>query len=229
MSKVPFIKVCGIQSLKEATESLASGANTLGFLLGLTHTAEDKITPELAARIIAELPASVRTVMVTHLLDADEIAFIARKVKVSAIQVHDDLPVKGMEKLRKELRGIELIKAIHVTGPEALLKAKSYEPCADFLLLDSRTTDRLGGTGQTHDWTISRQIVRQSAIPVILAGGLNPGNVGHAIDMVRPAGIDANSGLEHPDGSKDQAKIRSFAEQGRRLLSPRAAPPLLCL
>jgi phosphoribosylanthranilate isomerase len=158
--------------------------------------------------------------MVTHLLDAEKIIEIARKTGVSAIQVHDDLPIEGMKKLRQALPDTELIKAIHVTGPQAAEKAKLYESYADFLLLDSRTADRLGGTGLTHDWNLSRQIVGASSIPVILAGGLNPENVAMAIRTVAPAGIDANSGLEDLQGRKDPVKLESFANQGQTLLKP---------
>ena len=219
MKADPVIKVCGIQSLPEAFNSIAAGANTLGFLMGLTHKAEDRIDEGKAAFIIARLPASVRTVMVTHLFDADKIIDIAQKTGVSAIQVHDDLPIEGMTKLRQQLPKIELIKAVHVTGPEAVEKAKLYEAHADFLLLDSRTADRLGGTGMTHDWNLSRKIVHMSSIPVVLAGGLTPENVATAIQTVRPAGIDANSGLEDTHGIKDPAKVSAFAAQGRALLA----------
>jgi phosphoribosylanthranilate isomerase len=215
----PLIKVCGIQNIEEARGAIAAGANTIGLLVGLTHPAQDKITPEAGKRIVESIPDTIRMVMVTHLLDAEKIAAIAKMMGVSAIQIHDDLPVEGILKLHKLLHDVELIKAIHVTGKEALDKAKRYAGQVDMLLLDSRTEKCLGGTGQTHDWNISRQIAQAVSVPVILAGGLNPENAALAIEKVRPAGIDANSGLEHPDGSKDFDKIKSFAKIGRKLLS----------
>ncbi|RRA99806.1 phosphoribosylanthranilate isomerase [Larkinella rosea] len=216
----PFIKVCGIQTVAEALGAIDAGANTLGFLIGLTHRAEDGISAATGKTIVEAVPDHIRTVLVTHLLDAAEIAEIARSVGVRAIQIHDDLPVVGVLELRRLLPDVELIKAIHVTGEDALQKAQEYEEYVDRLLLDSRTKDRLGGTGQTHDWNLSRKIVQTVSIPVILAGGLKPENVATAIGQVRPAGIDANSGLEQPDGTKDFDKIRAFARFGRQCRFP---------
>ncbi|MCK5391564.1 MAG: phosphoribosylanthranilate isomerase [Deltaproteobacteria bacterium] len=219
-NRVPVIKVCGIQNINEALGSVEAGANTIGMLLGITHTAEDKITNETGKGIVDALPAGIRTVMVTNLLDADEIRDIAKEVGISAVQIHDDLGVLGIKKLRELLPGIELIKAIHVTGEEALQQALQYAPHVDRLLLDSRTKDRLGGTGQTHDWSISRRIVEAVDKPVILAGGLNPGNIESAIERVMPYGIDANSGLENEDGSKDFDKVLKFTQAGAKLRMP---------
>lgn len=210
----PFIKVCGIQTVEEAQGSIEAGANTIGLLLGLTHLAEDKITPDTGREIVSALSGNARTVMVTHLLDEVEMAAMAKFTGVDTIQVHDDLPVDGMIRLRVLVPSLTLIKAVHVVGDDALEHAKAYAGCADMLLLDSRTQDRLGGTGLTHDWDISRKIVLAAGKPVILAGGLKPDNVAAAIAKVGPAGIDANSGLEHADGRKDFDKIKAFAQAG---------------
>lgn len=214
MAYAPFIKVCGIQTPEEAIGAVKAGANTIGLLLGLTHLASDGITPETGRASVSALPKDIRTVMATHLLDAKQISIIADFVGVSAVQIHDDLPVKGIQELRRLLPRHELIKAVHVTGEDAIPKARSYASYVDYLLLDSRTKDRLGGTGLTHDWDISRRIVLEAGKPVILAGGLKPENVTAAIEKVGPAGVDANSGLEHPDGSKDFEKIAAFAQAG---------------
>lgn len=215
---LPFIKVCGIQTLEDAVLCIDAGANTLGFLVGLTHLAEDKVSAEQAGSIIAAVKNKVRTVMVTHLTDPDEVTEIAKKIGVSTVQIHDDMPVDAIRILRKTLPGFTLIKAVHVIGDDALQKAKLFEDCVDFILLDSRTKDRLGGTGMTHDWNISRQIASQSKLPVILAGGLNPDNIDAAIASVRPAGIDANSGLENREGRKDFQKVAAFVKAGLGLI-----------
>jgi phosphoribosylanthranilate isomerase len=82
----------------------------------------------------------------------------------------------------------------------------------DAFLLDSINinTGQVGGTGQTHDWTISREIARRVRRPVILAGGLNPENVAEAIRLVAPFGVDVNSGTKGADGFKDAEKMRAF-------------------
>ena len=216
----PIIKVCGIQNTLEAVTALSSGANTLGFLLGLTHKAEDKITPDMAKNIIAALPPETHSVMVTHLLDAQETADIARFAGTKSIQIHDEMPCEEIEKLRNLCPSHQLIKAVHVMGglDEACDKVDQYENLVDFILLDSRTKERLGGTGLTIDWDIGRQIVEHACKPVILAGGLNHANVAQAIRDVAPFGVDANSGLEFGDGSKNPAKILGFATTSAELL-----------
>ena len=110
-----------------------------------------------------------------------------------------------------------MIKAINVTDGSAVEQAKVYEPFSDMILLDTKSGRRIGGTGKTHDWNISKKIVEQIDVPVVLAGGLNPENIKEAVKKVMPFGIDANSGLEHKDGSKDLEKVRKFAEAGALL------------
>ena len=182
--------------------------------MGVSHAVEDEITPETGKRIAAAMPGEIRIVLVTHLLDIRRIASLATHAGASAIQVHNDLTVGEIRELRKLVPDKELIKTVHVAGDDAVRKALAYSSYVDMLLLDSRTEDRLGGTGQTHDWNVSRRIVQAVDIPVLLAGGLNPENVEAAINRVKPAGIDANSGLEHKDGSKDFDKIRVFVKAG---------------
>lgn len=213
----PVIKVCGIQTVAEALGVIEAGANTIGMLLGVPDYVGDRITHEIAKQIVASVPEGVRTVMVTHLLDVNEIVEIAEYTVVSAIQVHNDLDIVGMKQLQQNLHNIELIKAIHVMDNTAIKQAKMYGPYSDMILLDTKVKNRIGGTGQTHDWNISKEIVNELNIPVILAGGLNPENVESAINKVNPYGIDANSGLEHEDGSKDFKKIRLFAKVGNLL------------
>ncbi len=164
-----FIKICGIQTKKEANLCIKLGVTALGFLLLTTHRAEDAITPEKAKVIIDTITPGlpVETIMVTHCQDEDKIKEIALYTGVKTIQIHDNLPIEGMVKLRENLPNIRLINAVHVTDSqqEALERDLFLEQYSDALLLDSRTKDRLGGTGQTHDWRISKKIVETVKIP----------------------------------------------------------------
>jgi len=216
----PFLKICGIRTPGEAALALDSGATALGFLVGLTHRAEDGIGAAQAAGIIRSLPTEAETVLVTHLLDPEAIARLAAATETGTIQVHGDLPVEDVRRLRALLPDQRLIKAVHVTGPEAVRHAQAHATAADALLLDSRTADRLGGTGQVHDWSVSQAIVQAvSPLPVYLAGGLQPGNVEEAIRTVRPAGVDVNSGVEDASGAKDPLKLREFLRRAGAALA----------
>src|SRR5690349_5752096 len=150
-----FLKICGIRNPREAGGAVDAGATAIGMLVGLTHRAEDEIDAVRARTITADLPSTIEAVMVTHLLDETAIARLATFIGVSAVQVHDDLPPTAMRKLAALLPHFRLIKAVHVTRSDAIERARAYAAVSDALLLDSRTHDRLGGTGLTHDWKIS--------------------------------------------------------------------------
>jgi phosphoribosylanthranilate isomerase len=222
---MPFIKICGIQTYEEAAAALHCGATALGFLVGLTHRAEDGIDAADARSIVQRLPTDTQVVLVTHLLHPVPVADLSLSIGARTVQVHDDMEIADLRRLRALLPGIRLLKAIHVTGTDALGRALDYAAVADALVLDSRTADRLGGTGLTHDWSISRQLVAAaSAVPVYLAGGLRPENVEQAIAQVRPAGVDVNSGVEALGGQKDAARMRAFVARARAALE-RNRPP----
>ena len=211
-----FVKICGIQSREEARAALDCGATALGFLIGLTHRAEDAIGAAEARAIIDQLPSEAEAVLVTHLRDPERVAHLSATIGVRTIQVHDDMTIPDLQRLRVLASGARLLKAVHVTGEDALGRALSYAGAADALVLDSRTADRLGGTGLTHDWSVSARIVEAvTPLPVYLAGGLRPENVGEAVARVRPAGVDVNSGVEDARGRKDAQKMREFVARAR--------------
>lgn len=211
-------KICGIDTRENAIAALEAGADALGFLVGITHLAEDKITTEAAKAIIESLPPFVSTVAVTHLRDTGKIVDMCRYLGVTTLQIHDFLPPEEVAECRRRLGGVKIIKAVHVIDSEpekTIAFAQSYVGVCDAILLDSRTADRLGGTGRTHDWDISREIVRSTSVPVILAGGLTADNVYAAVRKVRPFGVDVNSGVE-TDTRKDPQKMKAFIEAAKR-------------
>jgi len=110
------------------------------------------------------------------------------------------------------------MRAIPVIDEASIEVARSYRGVTDFLLLDSYdpSTRQFGALGRTHDWNISRRIVDEIGIPVILAGGLGPENVAEAIHAVRPAGVDSKTRTDRADGTgKDLAKVREFVTAAR--------------
>ena len=79
------------------------------------------------------------------------------------------------------------------------------------IVLDTRVKGEMGGTGVTCDWATAATIIQNSALPVMLAGGLDPDNVAEAIAATNPAGVDMATGVEHTTGRKDPAKLRALA------------------
>jgi phosphoribosylanthranilate isomerase len=115
--------------------------------------------------------------------------------------------------LRDALPGVSLVQVVHVTGRESVDEALRVAPHVDALLLDSGDPSlprkELGGTGRTHDWSLSARITEEASVPTFLAGGLNPANVADAIRAVRPFGVDLCTGVRSA-GVLDAAKLSGF-------------------
>ena len=215
-----IVQIAGIRGLEEAGMLLAAGADWLGFPLRLERHDED-LPDEEAAAIIASLGIGERAVLITYLERAAEIADLAGRLGCRRIQLHGDITAVETRRLRELREGLFLIKALVVRpgNLEALLRdARAFGPSVDAFITDTwdPQTGARGATGKTHDWAVSRRIVEALPKPVILAGGLTPANVGRAILAVRPAGVDAHTGVEAPDGAKDPARVRAFVEEARR-------------
>ena len=208
------VKLCGIRSRSDLAVALNAGADALGFIVGVRHRTEDELTPAAAAELVALLPPFVGSVMVTHLQQASPILELIRQVGATTLQLQDGIAPQELQAIRTAQPGVKLIQAIHVgdgnAANQAMATAIAAEPLVDALLLDSRTADRIGGTGQTHDWSVSRRIVERISKPVILAGGLRPENLRAALETVGPAAVDVNSGLEDATGAKDPARAEAF-------------------
>jgi phosphoribosylanthranilate isomerase len=209
------IKICGINNIHDAKLAIKAGTDALGFLVGITHLAEDKVSNDEAKNIIKELPLFVSTVAVTHFTDYEEVINLVKFLNVTTLQIHDYIEPYKVKIISQTLPGVKIIKAIHVMDDNSILSAKKFEPYVDAILLDSRTKDRLGGTGITHDWNISAQIVNEMNKPVILAGGLNEINVYEAVRKVKPFGVDVNSGVEI-NSKKDFNKICKFISEAKK-------------
>jgi len=211
------VQIAGISSLDDALAAERAGADALGFTVRLPTGVHDDLTEAKARAIIAALPPFIATVAITYVDTARVAVELCRYLGVSALQLHGPFPTQELPLIRAALPHLKLIRAVHVTGPEAHAQARALERRVDALILDTYdpATGRHGATGKTHDWTISRQIVAQTHAPVILAGGLTPDNVIEAIRTVRPWAVDVHTGVEHPDGRRDLDKLRLFIERAR--------------
>ncbi|MFD3707125.1 phosphoribosylanthranilate isomerase [Nocardia sp. NPDC058658] len=220
-------KICGIRSEADLVDALDAGADAVGFISGVTHVSEDELSPEVAehlTRRARELSTTVTRVLVTHLTDSVEILELADAIGVDRIQVHGlDVDDETLQRVCAGSRGREVVRAVHVTDIKALEAGinTATEAAASgcfAVLLDTRTADRLGGTGLTHDWTISSKIAEAIAgtpAKVMLAGGLDPKNVAEAIATVRPHSVDVNTGVKGSrigTGSKDRVKCAAFVQ-----------------
>ena len=199
------VKICGITNKEDALIAINYGADAIGVI-------NVKGTPRFvdlnkAREIFDALPIFVSKVVVS-MPESIEEALEISKTRANYIQLHGDETVDFVREL-KEKTNLGIIKKISV-DENSLENSKRYSRVADAILLDTRVRGLSGGTGKTHDWDISRKIVESIRKPVILAGGLNPGNLEEAIEKVRPYAVDTSSGVESRPGKKDKRKVEQF-------------------
>jgi len=220
------VKICCISSPAEAQAAIAAGAHALG-LVSSMPSGPGVIDEALIARIAAQVPAAVHTFLLTSQQRALYIIEQHRRCRTSTLQLVDHLPFDELRRLRDALPGVQLVQVIHVTGAASVSEALAVAPLVDALLLDSgnphAAVKELGGTGRTHDWAHSRQIVAASPRPVYLAGGLRADNVAQAIATVQPFGLDLCSSVR-TDGRLDGVKLQAFFAAVRRADAQAAAP-----
>jgi phosphoribosylanthranilate isomerase len=224
---VPRVKICGITSESDLELSVCAGADAVGFLVGLNYDSEDQLEPDRASQLIRKLPPFVSSVLVTHKVNVDDILALCQRVPSTHLQLHGASAPADIPMVRRAFPHLKIIKAVHVVDHSAIDAAKGAAGYADAVLLDSRTATRLGGTGKVHDWSISRAIVEALfPAPVVLAGGLNPNNVGDAILRVQPYGVDVNSGVSVTRGVKSRDLVVRFVAASKATRSADAAHPL---
>lgn len=208
----PRVKVCCISSVEEAGLAIRSGASALG-LVSAMPSGPGVIDEDLIAEISTSVPPPIATFLLTSSRDATHIARQASRCRVNTIQLVDSVETATYTYLRTVLPAMKLVQVIHVESDANIEEAHALAPYVDALLLDSgrpsAPVPELGGTGRTHDWSVSRRIVDIVDVPVFLAGGLRAGNVAEAIRSVRPFGIDLCSGVR-THGRLDSAKLASF-------------------
>jgi phosphoribosylanthranilate isomerase len=211
----PRVKVCCIGSVEEARMAIGYGASALG-LVSEMPSGPGVISEDLIARIAAVVPPAVSSFLLTSKQDALAIVRQQRRCGANTIQMCDRLESGTYAELREAMPGIALVQVIHVNGEPSLEEAVSIAAEVDAILLDSGNQSlkikELGGTGRAHDWSISERIREAVEKPVFLAGGLNPGNIVEAIELVRPFGIDVCSGVR-TDGKLDEAKLYDLFKQ----------------
>lgn len=217
--KTPIIQIAGIHDMEEARLLMQAGVEYLGFPLRLPVNQED-LTEDEAARLIRQLPADVFPVLITYQDRADDILAFCRQLGAGIIQLHGPIAVAELQKLHQAAPDLQVFKSLVVRAgntDELERMVRETAPWVAAYITDTfdPATGAEGATGKTHDWRISRRLVEISPRPVILAGGLKPDNVREAVLQVRPAGVDAHTGVEGADGRKDPEKTRRFVVEAQ--------------
>lgn len=197
------VKICGITNSGDALLAAELGAHALGFIF--YKKSPRYVTPDKVRHIIGQLPPFVATVGVFVDEDAAAVREIASLAGLDWVQLHGRESPDYCRSL-----GRRVIKGFRVKGEEIYAQLTEYQGAAQAFLLDAYKPGTPGGTGETFNWEIARQVNKCG--PIILAGGLTPDNVTEAIRIARPAAVDTASGVEAAPGKKDPEKLKAFFE-----------------
>jgi len=208
-----WVKICGITNREDALAAAEAGADAVGFVF--VSTSPRAMTRRGVEEILKVLPPTILTVGVVANEDPDFLRGLIRVCPLGALQFHGQEPPEQILGLRQELSNVKLIKAIRVRDADSLQEIPRYRG-VDAVLLDAYDPQRLGGTGTPFDWSLAVR-AKEFGIPLIIAGGLTPGNVREVARQVEPHGVDVSSGVEVAPGKKEFSLIREFvlkAKQG---------------
>ena len=200
-----FVKICGITTEDDALLAVAMGADAVGFVFAPSSR---QVTPTAVYDITRRLPSEVLTVGVFRDETPRRVLDIANRAGVKAIQLHGQ---ETPEQAQEIQRSFHRVYKAFAAGSPLVRRAREYP--SDIVLVDAAQP----GSGEVFDWGLVEDV--PGGLKVILAGGLNPDNVAHAIEVVDPWGVDVSSGVESSPGRKDPRKVRAF------ILNARAAEP----
>jgi len=209
------VKICGITSVDDALAAIDAGADALGLVF--YKPSSRYVNPQVAAEILAKVPAFVTTMGLFVDASEAEILSTLAVAPVDFIQFHGNESVAQCESI-----GRPYIKALRVGSEQGglygqKLRSKMNEfKSARGLLLDTYQKGVPGGTGERFDWDLVPEPGSQDKQYIVLAGGLNPKNVGGAIATVRPYAVDVSGGVESAPGRKDAVRIRAFLDAVRK-------------
>lgn len=224
------VKVCGVTSPEDAELVAAARPDAIG--LNFCSTSPRVISLEVARQIDQVLPTEMARVAVVVNASVAEIHSILDVVRLDYVQLHGDETPEFVAEMKERFPLVPVVRAFRCRdqeGRQMLVRIEQYvDKCVRLgvrpagLLVDAYDPNQYGGTGKTLDWDqLADRPVALNAYPLILAGGLRPGNVAEAIRRARPAAVDTASGVEREVGRKDATMVREFVEAARRVLPPK--------
>ena len=199
------VKICGLTRSVDVQVAVRAGADALGFVFA--SRSKRVLDAVHAAELVAQVPAFVSRVGLFMDQDADQVAAVLDRVPLNLLQFHGNEDADYCRQFR-----LPYIKAVSMVPEQAVLRAMTEYPDAAGLLLDSHSPGEVGGTGTVFNWAVIPSI----SLPVVLAGGLTPGNVRQAVAQVKPWAVDVSSGVEDAPGIKNEEKMREFINEAKR-------------
>jgi len=217
-----WVKICGITNLEDALTAVEAGADALGFVF--YNKSPREVDPETVREIVEGLPTKIEKVGIFVNESAEQIDQSARRAGLTAVQVYGKESVAGFIKCLQVQHNVRHCTKVIFVIPGGELSdggffiADELKNALHALLIDSSSAGLPGGTGTQFDWEKARGMVEMLGvrIPTIVAGGLTPKNVGQALALLHPWGVDVSSGVESKPGKKDPEKVRAFVAAVRR-------------
>ncbi|MFD1585404.1 phosphoribosylanthranilate isomerase [Halorientalis brevis] len=204
-------KICGITRETDLDAVVDAGADAVGVTAAVSVDTPREVSVDRAADLIAAVPPFVTGVLVTMPETVARAVELVEAVEPDAVQLHGTLDPDEIAAVGRDVPS-KVIAAIDAESDSI----EAYAAAADALLVDSVDEQGGGGTGETHDWDRTRELVTDLDVPVVLAGGLTPDNVAAAVETVEPFAVDVASGVEQEGGVKDQAAVQAFVERATR-------------
>jgi len=212
-----LVKICGLTNPEDALMAMEAGADLLGFVNA--ERSPRYLTPDEIARIISEIQPIVQTVLVTHSQDVSDILNNFHAAGTDVLQAHAPMTIVEYQELKESVPILIAnisIEASLKSPTDALKKRVSaVSEIADYILFDTKFGTEIGGTGKPYNWDIAAGLKAHSQKRVIIAGGLNPANVAHAIMQATPFGVDVSSGVESAVGQKDAKLVSEFITRAK--------------
>lgn len=216
-----LVQIYEVTSPEEATALCRIGVDHIGVLVGKGKFPRERSYSE-TRQIFAGVPASAKKLSLSLADHIEELAEVVEETRPDILHLGtrpDALMPSQLAELKTFFPNLKIMRTIPVREENDVAIARTYGGIADFLLLDTWKSGEpeIGACGLVHDWAISRRIVSEVKMPVILAGGIGPENAAEAIRLVRPAGVDSKTKTDLPDGSaKDLPKVRALVQSVRR-------------
>jgi len=209
-----IVKLCGIRTPTDALAAAEAGADLIGLVFAPSKRQVTLSAAQAIVDALADVPARPRIVGLFVNAPVSQVLILTQAVPLEYIQLCGEEPPCYLDALdRPVLRSLPL--GPHTSADEARALATTYferrnPPLA--LVIDALVPGHYGGTGAVANWELAAELARE--VPIVLAGGLHPGNVAQAIEVVRPSGVDVSSGIER-DGQKDPELMRKFVASAR--------------
>lgn len=208
----PRVKICGHTHAADVRASVEAGADAIGVVADVPVDTPREVGIERAADLVDAVSPLVASVLVTMPDDAERAIDLVERVRPDALQIHGPFDPDDLARVHAAIDG----PVIGSVDPADLDRTREYPPVADTVLVDSTDASGAGGTGRTHDWERTRELTADLDVPIVLAGGLTPENVGRAVETVEPFGVDVASGVASGDGRKDHDAVARFVANAKR-------------